>query len=146
VDYKDYQEFVVQASHTTVDEVSFRLLRAAAGLVAENDEFIKAETEEDFNSEQGDVVFWLTVLDYWITELKIEPTPIEPMDTNATVVYILDRVEKYSRNRDPKKLGGVAFVIKESFKLMTEFEDGKFISEVMERNYDKLSRNPREVK
>ena len=146
MDYKDYQEFVVQASHCTVDEVSFRLLRAAAGLVAENDEFNKAETEEEYEQEQGDVLFWLTVLDYWIAKLNIEPTPIEPMDMRDTVVYILDRVEKYSRNRDPKKLGGVAFVINESLKLMTEFEDGEPISEVMERNYDKLNAAPREVK
>ena len=100
--YEDYQQFVVEASHCTVDEVGYRLLRAAAGLAAENHEFEHAQTTEEFNQEQGDVLFWLTVLDYWLTELKIEPVvPNNHSDPDFDCyVYILDRVEKYTRALD----------------------------------------------
>jgi hypothetical protein len=146
--YDDYQQFVVQASNCTVNEIGYRLLRAAAGLAAEHHEFENAETTEEFNQEQGDVLFWLTVLDYWLTELKIEPVaPNNHSDPDFDCyVYILDRVEKYTRNLNPSKLSGVAYIVKESLRQSKEQEDGNYIDEVMTRNYDKLSANPRERK
>lgn len=153
MDYVDYQEFVVQASHCSVDEVSFRLLRAASGLLAEYKEFCDADNEEDFNQEQGDVLFWLTVLDYWMQELEIElKDPQQPEAPSAlnfsNIIYIHDRIEKYSRALNKSKLSGVAFVLWRIFdELMVADGNGSVnLSELMTRNYDKLSATPRERK
>jgi hypothetical protein len=146
--YEDYQQFVVQASHCTVDERGYRLLRAAAGLAAEHHEFEHAQTTEEFNQEQGDVLFWLTVLDYWLTELKIEPiAPNNHSDPSFDCyVYILDRIEKYTRAIDKSKLTGVSYIVKEAIRQVEEHESGQFLDKVTTRNYDKLVSNPRERK
>jgi len=154
LDYHSYQEFVVQASHCSVDEVSFRLLRAASGLLAEYKEFCDADNEEDFNQEQGDVLFWLTVLDYWIEKLEVEiEDPKLPKRHSAlnfsNIIYIHDRIEKYSRSRDKSKLSGVAFVlwaIYDEFITTTMPNSTARLSKIMTRNYDKLSAMPRERK
>jgi hypothetical protein len=153
LDYQSYQEFVVQASHCSVDEVSFRLLRAASGLLAEYKEFCDTDNEANFNQERGDVLFWLTVLDYWMQELDVEledpKLPEAPSALNfSNIIYIHDRIEKYSRSRDKSKLSGVSFVLLEIFdELMISDVDGSVnLSEIMTLNYDKLSATPRERK
>lgn len=153
VQYSDYQDFVVQASHCSIDEVSFRLLRAASGLLAEYREFCDVDNEEDFNQEQGDVLFWLTVLDYWIKKLEVEiEDPKLPEGRSAlnfsNIIYIHDRIEKYSRALDKSKLSGAAFVLRLIFdELMVADANGAVnFSELMTRNYDKLSAKPRERK
>lgn len=153
MDYPSYQEFVVQASHCSVDEVSFRLLRAASGLIAEYREFCAADNEEDWSQEQGDVLFWLTVLDYWMLELDVEfedpKLPEAPSALNFyNIIYIHDRIEKYSRALDRSKLSGAAFVLQSIFdELVVADANGSLnLSELMTRNYDKLSATPRERK
>lgn len=153
MDYPSYQEFVVQASHCSVDEISFRLLRAASGLLAEYKEFCDVDNEADFYQEQGDVLFWLTVLDYWIKKLEVEiEDPKLPEATSAltfsNIIYIHDRIEKYSRALDKSKLSGAAFVLRIIFdELMVADANGSAsLSEIMTRNYDKLSAKPRERK
>jgi hypothetical protein len=148
--YDDYQQFVVQSSHCTVDEVGYRLLRAAAGLAAEVRELYTATNQEDYEQEQGDVLFWVTVLDYWLKKLEIEPIkPDKELEnfTEETLAYFFDRIEKYTRALDKSKLSGVAYQIYATIDAASE-SDKEYVSlnEVMTRNYDKLVSNPRERK
>lgn len=152
ISFEDYKEFVVKASDCTVDEVSFRLLRAAAGLVAELDEFCNAGDAEDYEQEQGDVVFWLTVLKCWVDTLNV--TPIKPAYISLNILdskvamYILDRVEKYSRARDKSRLSGVAWILEAVFLKFQEGETNTNVAslpEIMSRNYNKLTAKPRET-
>jgi hypothetical protein len=150
VKYEDYQQFVVEASHCTVDEVGYRLLRAASGLAAEVRELRTATNQEDYEQEQGDVLFWITVLDYWLKKLEIEP--IKPEKelvnfTDETLAYFFDRIEKYTRALDKSKLSGVAYQIYSTIDAADD-DDEVFVSldEIMTRNFDKLTANPRERK
>ena len=148
--YEDYQQFVVEASHCTVDEVGYRLLRAAAGLAAEVRELNNATTQEDQVLEGGDVLFWTTVLNYWLKQLEIEPVKPDKDMSNfdeETLSYIFDRIEKYTRALDKSKLCGVAYQIYNAIDALQTDEEGYYtLDELMTRNFDKLTASPRDRK
>lgn len=143
MDYSDYRDFCVERSHTDLDEISFRLLRASAGLIAEMREFLDESDPEKELEEAGDVLFWTVTLDYWLSVLEVPlqediKYTTEPLCTSA---YILDCVEKYSRNRNIHKLLPVRAIVT---MLLAQFDDKNSSSNwsfenLSTRNYDKLT-------
>jgi hypothetical protein len=143
MDYKEYQSFCVERSHTDLDEISFRLLRAATGFVAEIQEYMLESDEETLLDEMSDVLFWTVTLDYWLTKLEV------PLDRDIKVpsevlegsIYVVDCVEKYSRNKNIQKLLPVRTMISSLLEqfLSDDADDKVKFDTVSTRNYNKLT-------
>lgn len=143
MNYNKYQDFCVSRSQTDLDEISFRLLRAASRFVAEIQEYLSENDPDRILDELGDVLFWTVTLDYWLSNLGVphQDVVLSPFEPLEGAIFILDCVEKYSRNKDIQKLVPARVMIT---VLLEQFSAEKAENElsfnsVSKRNYNKLT-------